>query len=86
MAGLGCGNLAGAHVADRLPPRPCLLLFIAEIAIAVFGSSSCVIFYDLLYLRLGTCALSRGRGAMSSFSLLWPTFFMGVSLPLLGAR
>jgi hypothetical protein len=38
MAGLGCGNLAGAQAADRLPPRANLACFAAaEIAIAAFG-------------------------------------------------
>ena len=41
MAGLGLGSLAGGHVADRLSPRRCLLVFIAaELAVAVFGLAS----------------------------------------------
>lgn len=85
MAGLGCGNLAGAHAADRLPARSNLACFaIAELAIAVFGFFSADLYYDVLYQRLGHVPLSvETRGAMLFFSLLWPTFFMGVSLPLL---
>src|SRR4029079_17168427 len=38
MAGLGCGNLAGAQLADRLPARLNLAAFAAaELAIAAFG-------------------------------------------------
>ena len=85
MAGLGCGNLAGAQGADRLPARANLACFaIAELAIAVFGFFSADLYYDVLYQRLGHLPLSvEARGAMLFFSLLWPTFFMGVSLPLL---
>ena len=43
-----------------------------------------ILYYDVLYQRLGHLPLSiEARGAMLFFSLLWPTFFMGVSLPLL---
>jgi spermidine synthase len=85
MAGLGCGNLAGAQVADRLPRRTNLACFaIAELAIAVFGFFSANLYYDVLYRRFGHLALgAEERGVMLFASLLWPTFFMGVSLPLL---
>ena len=85
MAGLGCGNLAGAQAADRLSPRANLVCFaLAELAIAVFGFFSATLYYDVLYHRFGDIALSvEARGAMLFLNLLWPTFFMGVSLPLL---
>jgi spermidine synthase len=85
MAGLGCGNLAGGHIADRLPRANALAAFVAaELAIAVFGIFSAQLYYDVLYRRLGHMALGiEGRGAVLFVSLLWPTFFMGVSLPLL---
>ena len=38
MAGLGCGSLAGGHIADRLTRRRCLFLFIAA-EVAVGGSA-----------------------------------------------
>lgn len=85
MAGLGIGHLAGGHLADRRSPRACLTLFaIAEAAIAAFGLVSAFLFYDVLYQRLGPFGLPAAFIAPILFaSLLWPTFFMGVSLPLL---
>jgi predicted membrane-bound spermidine synthase len=85
MAGLGCGNLAGAQAADRLSARANLACFAAaELAIAAFGFFSADLYYGVLYRRFGHVALSgEARGAMLFISLLWPTFFMGVSLPLL---
>jgi spermidine synthase len=85
MAGLGCGNLAGAQAADRWPVRTSLLCFAgAELAIAVFGFFSADLYYGVLYQRFGHLALGvEARGALLFLSLLWPTFFMGVSLPLL---
>jgi spermidine synthase len=85
MAGLGCGNLAGAQAADRLSARANLACFaIAELAIGAFGFFSADLYYGVLYRRFGHIALSsEARGALLFVSLLWPTFFMGVSLPLL---
>jgi spermidine synthase/MFS family permease len=85
MAGLGLGSLAGGHVADRLNLRRRLYAFaVSEIAIAVFGAASVWILYDVLYARLGPVDLPAWATAAVLFGvLLWPTFFMGVSLPLL---
>jgi predicted membrane-bound spermidine synthase len=86
MTGLGLGSLAGGHVADRLSPLRSMLLFIAaEIGIAAFGLASRGIFYDWMYLRLGRAALEPFvRATLVFAALLWPTFWMGVSLPVLG--
>ena len=85
MAGLGIGNLVGGYVADRSSRRRNLLLFAgAELAIAAFSVISRPLYYDLLYQRLGPYALPAPVMAALLFgSLLWPTFFMGLSLPLL---
>src|SRR5437763_8382608 len=85
MAGLGLGNLVGGYVADRLSRRANLLMFIAaELAILVFGLLSKGFFYDFLYTRHPELAQSSWLLWIVLFcSLLWPTFFMGVSLPLL---
>lgn len=85
MAGLGLGSLAGGHVADRLTLRGRLHAFaLSELAIAVFGAASVWILYDILYARLGPVDLPPWATAAVLFAvLLWPTFFMGVSLPLL---
>jgi spermidine synthase len=85
MGGLGVGNIAGGSVADRVSPRASLILFgVAELAVGLFGLFSGSLYYGVLYERLGTLDLGRGAIAVVLFaSLLWPTFFMGASLPLL---
>src|SRR5262245_16489777 len=85
MAGLGIGSLAGGRAADRLTPRQCVWLFVgAEAAVSLFGFASRVIFYDIVYLRLGVVSPHGAVTAMAVFAgLLWPTFWMGVSLPAL---
>src|SRR5262245_29400173 len=85
MAGLGCGSLAGGVIADRLSRRASLLVFAAaELAIGAFGAISALFFYRVLYVRLGGLGLGFGPTAGVLFgSLLWPTFFMGASLPLI---
>jgi len=85
MAGLGVGHLAGGHLADRVSRRKALVLFAAaEFLIGAFGLMSRELYYDVLYQRLGTYALAMPvLTAILFLSLLWPTFFMGVSLPLL---
>ena len=84
MAGLGLGHLTGGHVADRVSQRASLLLFGgAEAAIAAFGALSAALFHDVLYLRFGTSIAPEATPLVLFGSLLWPTFFMGASLPLL---
>lgn len=84
MAGLGIGNLAGGHIADRLTVRANLWLFVgAELAVGAFGLLSKAIYYDLLYTKLSFLSASSTAAIVLFVSLLWPTFFMGVSLPVL---
>jgi predicted membrane-bound spermidine synthase len=85
MAGLGCGSLAGGHLADRLSRTGGLIAFaVAEAAIALFGFQSKTIFYDVLYGRFATVADNAVlTGALLFLTLLWPTALMGASLPLL---
>src|SRR5207248_3327869 len=85
MAGLGLGNLVGGYVADRFSRRTNLVMFIAaELAIMIFGLLSKGFFYDFLYTRHPELGQSSWLLWIALFcSLLWPTFFMGVSLPLL---
>ena len=86
MAGLGLGSLAGGRIADRLAPSRCILVFIgAELAVGLFGVFSDAVLYDWLYLRAGRASIGSGALAAIVFAvLLWPTFWMGVSLPVLG--
>ena len=85
MAGLGVGSLVGGQVADRLSTLQCVLLFIvAELAVCAFGFGSRWVFYDWMYLRLGPASMQPATTAAILFlSLLWPTFWMGISLPVL---
>lgn len=85
MFGIGLGSLAGGHYADRLDNRRCLRAFAAaEVAVALFAAASPFILFDVLYVRFGGLGLSRLATAGVLFGvLLWPTFFMGASLPLL---
>jgi spermidine synthase len=85
MAGLGVGNLAGGYLSDRLSKRLNLVMFVvAELAIMLFGILSKGFFYDFLYRRHADLGQSGFlQWAILFFSLLWPTFFMGVSLPFL---
>ena len=85
MAGLGCGSLAGGHLADRLLPRHRLLAFgLAEAIITLFALNSKWLYYDLLYVRWSALAHSPVLLPVILFaSLLIPTFCMGVTLPIL---
>jgi len=85
MAGLGCGSLAGGHLADRLSSRNRLLTFgVAEAIITLFALSSKWLYYDLLYLRWSALADSPVLLPVILFvSLLIPTFCMGLTLPIL---
>jgi spermidine synthase/MFS family permease len=85
MAGLGLGSVAGGYFADRLRPVGRLLSFaLSELAISLFAVASTGLFYDALYVTLGPLGPSRITLATILFAaLLWPTFFMGMSLPLL---
>jgi spermidine synthase len=85
MAGLGLGNLAGGYLADLLSRRTNLVMFVAaELAILIFGISSKAFLYDFLYTRHAELGQSSWLlWIVLFFSLLWPTFFMGVSLPFL---
>ncbi len=85
MAGLGFGSLAGGHLADRLRTGQRYLAFaLAEAAVAAFALLSRTLIYDTLFLRLGEQPLPPAAVAAVLFlCLLWPTFFMGLSLPLL---
>jgi predicted membrane-bound spermidine synthase len=85
MAGLGVGHVTGGFAADRASRHKALILFAgAEVSIAIFSLLSRALYYDFLYQRLGSYQLSTPLLTVILFtSLLWPTFFMGVSLPLL---
>ena len=85
MLGMGLGSLAGGALADRLQARSLLLVFAAaEIIVAMFALVSKPLYHDLLY---GLAAALAGPPTMlavaAASTLLVPTFFMGVTLPVL---
>ncbi|QQS10631.1 MAG: spermidine synthase [Rhodospirillales bacterium] len=86
LLGLGLGSLAAGLRADALGRRRALLLFaVCEIGIAVFAALSPWLFHDVVHARLAPLAESRlAVFAVVFAGLLWPTFLMGCSLPLLG--
>jgi predicted membrane-bound spermidine synthase len=85
MAGLGFGSLLGGQVADRLSARGRLLAFAAaELAVGLFALVSVDLLYRRLFLGFGERELPLAVTSLLLFALLlWPTFFMGASLPLL---
>lgn len=84
MSGLGLGYLFGGRLADRQSTRRNLIAFIvAETGILLFAVFSKFILYDMLY-RMGVVEW----GVLSLYAvvfavLLFPTFLMGISLPVL---
>ncbi len=85
LLGLGIGSLAGGLVADRLGRRAALLAFaVCEVGIAAFAVASPWLYHDVIYRELLPLSASRPAiFAVVFLSLLWPTFLMGCSLPLL---
>lgn len=85
MAGLGFGSLLGGRIADRLSFRQAVLGFaVCEVLIALFALVSPAIYYDFAYVRLAF--LTRYPLALPFVHfllLLFPTFLMGATLPLL---
>ena len=85
MLGLGCGSLAGGHLADRLSRRRLLQLFaLSELLVGGFALCSKWLYYDVLYTAHPQLAASPVVMAAVLFgSLLFPTLFMGLTLPML---
>src|SRR5262245_55240787 len=85
MGGLGFGSLFGGYAADRFNNEKRVSLFaLTQAGIACFALISPWFYYDLLYLRFGYIAKYPPLMILTLFlSLLWPTFLMGLSLPLL---
>lgn len=85
MAGLGLGYLVGGILADRSAKNKPILYFVfAELGIGLFALMSKPIIYDFLY----NSGIFRVSGSLQTYLilfgvLLFPTFLMGLSLPLL---
>ena len=85
MAGLGLGYLAGGIIADRASKNKPILYFVfAELGIGLFALLSKNLIYDFLY----HSEILRTSGVFQTYIILFgvlvfPTFLMGLSLPLL---
>lgn len=83
MAGLGLGYWFGGQWADKTR-RPLYLFIFAELGIGAFALASKYLIYDWLYMEKGITATSTWAIYGCLFALLlFPTFLMGLSLPLL---
>jgi len=85
MAGLGFGSLVGGHWSRRLSRRHAVLAFAAcEILIGSFALVSVWVYYDFAVVRLSSLARYPLALPITHLLLLvFPTFLMGASLPLL---
>jgi spermidine synthase len=85
MAGLGLGYLAGGILADRaVKNKPILYFVFAELGIGLFALFSKNLIYDFLY----HAEFLKSSGIVQTYLILFlvlvfPTFLMGLSLPLL---
>lgn len=85
MAGLGLGYLVGGNIADRVAKNKPILYFVfAELGIGLFALLSKNLIYDFLY----HSEILRTSGIVQTYLILFmvlvfPTFLMGLSLPLL---
>ena len=85
MAGLGLGYLAGGWLSDKSAENRTILFFmLAELGIGGFAFFSKYLMYDTLY----ATGLMRHATHLQMYLVLFiilliPTFFMGLSLPLL---
>ncbi|VEI57389.1 Spermidine synthase [Pasteurella multocida] len=81
MAGLGIGAYFGGRLADKFPNKIILIFALTEIGIGLFGflSSDLIAFIKSVFLHSNTLII-----ALANFILLlFPTFLMGSTLPLL---
>jgi spermidine synthase len=85
MAGLGAGYCTGGWLSDKCSENRTILFFVfAEAGIGLFALFSKYLMYDTLY----ATGILQGVSPVQTylilfFILLLPTFFMGLSLPLL---
>lgn len=81
MAGLGIGAYFGGRIADKFPKHIILYFALTEIGIGIFGFASPTLIEVVKALFLHSSVTTV---ALSNFILLlFPTFLMGSTLPLL---
>jgi spermidine synthase len=85
LAGLGLGSLIGGFFSNAFNSRTAIRIYgFCNLGIAVFAVCSRFLFYDLLFRQLSPLVQSSASIlAIVFLSLLIPTIFMGLSLPLL---
>ncbi len=86
MLGMGVGSIVGGAFADRLERQSQLILVFAlsELVIGAFGAISKFLFHDFLCLSIPHFGDSKATAfLLLFFTLLIPTFFMGLTLPFL---
>lgn len=81
MAGLGVGAYCGGRLADKFPNKIILIFALTEIGIGLFGfvSSDLISFIKSTFLHSDTLVIALANFVL----LLFPTFLMGSTLPLL---
>lgn len=81
MAGLGIGGYCGGRIADTFSTKILLIFALAELGIGLFGLMSPALIH---WLRDLVLLSSTPVIALANFALLlFPTFLMGSTLPLL---
>ena len=84
MLGMGVGSSAGGLIADRLAPRRLLAAFAcAELVVAACALVSTTVYRDVFYERAASGGESVVFAGLAASTLLVPTIFMGLTLPVL---
>lgn len=81
LLGLGFGSIAGGMLSDDQRIHPLVAFAGLEMAIGLYGLLSIPLFHRAADLSLGTSTAMAG--VMSFVLVVFPTLFMGATLPLL---
>ena len=81
MAGLGIGAFFGGRIADWFPNKIIMIFCMIEMGIGLFGLTSYSLIMGLQHTLIHANTLLLGTATF--FLLLFPTFLMGTTLPLL---
>ena len=81
MAGLGIGAFFGGRIADWFPNKIIMIFCMIEMGIGLFGLISYSLIMGLQHTLIHANTLLLGTATF--FLLLFPTFLMGTTLPLL---
>jgi len=81
MAGLGIGAFFGGRIADKFPKKIIVIFCLIEFSIGCFGVFSYKFIQNLQEILIHANLMTTALG--SFILLLFPTFLMGATLPLL---